>query len=100
MIQADGARWNHPSDRRIACSNAKRYNSRTVNSMSSFETLKHCGAFCEVVTRHGTHFGVLLRFSATAFILRAIGLDPRTQRTDMIEASDIVRIAELPMPRR
>ena len=100
MIQADGAPWIHPSDQRIARSNAKRYNGRTVNSMSSFEILKHCGAFCEVVTRHGTHFGVLLRFSATAFILRAIGLDPRTQRTDMIEASDIIRVSELPMPRR
>jgi hypothetical protein len=100
MIQTDGAHWNHPSDRRIPRSNAKRYNGHAVNSMSSFEILKHCGAFCEVVTRHGTHFGVLLRFSATAFILRAIRLDARTQRTDMIEASDIIRVSELPMPRR
>jgi hypothetical protein len=65
--------------------------------MSSLEILNHCGAFCEVLTRHGTLFGVLLRFSATAFMIRTIGLD---SKTNMIEARDIIRVTELPEPRR
>lgn len=68
--------------------------------MSSLELFNHCGAFCQVVTRHGTLFGVLLRFSASAFIIRKIGLNWRTERTDMVEANDIIGVTELEMPRR
>jgi hypothetical protein len=58
------------------------------------ELAQHAGRFCEIATHHGKFFGVLVRLSSAAFLIRP--LPGAKSLPHIVAANEVVEVTPLP----